>query len=224
MLNKTLWIFGDSFSTPFDNKTLGIWGKEYIEWKGYVPKTFGDVLSEKLGYEVKHLAIGGCDNDTIFERIYQRAPIIKKGDIVIIGWSSIGRFRLATKDNRFITIIPNFIHIAHPLLEFISKDTIEEIIVNRDLGIYRKELYDRIEFLNWLFKESKIIHWTPFNYSDVRIYGVNHVERIVNDTKGELKDGHYSELGHVLMADKFIELINNDELRNGNNTLYKKLI
>lgn len=44
MLNKTLWIFGDSFSTPYDStKLMGKWRFDYCNWKGYIPKTFGEI-------------------------------------------------------------------------------------------------------------------------------------------------------------------------------------
>ena len=152
MLNKTLWIFGDSFSTQFDNKTQGIWGKEYIEWKGYVPKTFGDIIGDELGLEIKHLAVGGCDNDTIFETILKHAPLIKNGDIIIIGWTAVNRFRLASINDKFKTVIPLFSMNIEKEYEYISKTTLEEIIVNRESEVYIEELYHKVEFINWLFK------------------------------------------------------------------------
>ena len=218
MLNKKkIWIFGDSYSTPYSNKEVGAWAKEYIKWKGYEPKTFGDILGDELEVEVMHFGIGGIDNDTLFESIYKSAPLIQKEDIVIIGWSSLIRFRLATLQNKFATIIPNFG--IHNSLSFISKNTIEEILVNRTLWSYYKELYDRIEFLNWLFKDTKLIQWTPFYFNSIKIYGDASITTIHTETNEELKDYHYSEKGHRELANTFLEFINNDKLRNKINSL-----
>ena len=225
MENKqTLWIFGDSFSTPFNNKTLGTWDSEYCKWKGYVPKYFGTILSEELGLNVKHCGIGGVGNDTIFDVVLKQAPNICKGDIVIIGWSNIGRFRLASKENKFQTVIPNFIDTSLKMFDTISKSTLEEILVNRDNELYKKELYIKVEFLNFLFKDMQLIQWTPFNYDGTKIFGFKNVNSIIMETNRELQDGHYSEIGHRDISKEFITILNNDKLRNDNNKLYMHLI
>jgi hypothetical protein len=214
---KTLWVFGDSYSTPYEDRTIGDWVIPYIEWKGYVPKTFGDVLSKQLDITVKHLAKGGLDNDTIFEIIIKSAPLIQKEDIVIIGWSSIHRFRLGNSGKGFTTIIPNFN--VHHTLSFISKNTIEEILVNRSLLGYENELYDRIKFLNWLFDQMILIQWTPFWHKGIKIWGTNSFSTITDETNNLIVDGHYSELGHRQLTNKFLEMINDDELRRNINSI-----
>ena len=70
----------------------------------------------------------------------------------------------------------------------------------------------------------KLIHWTPFTYNGIRIFGFRSVNTILMETNGELRDGHFSESGHTQLASKFIEMFNNDKLRIEANTLYKKLI
>ncbi len=210
---KTLWIFGDSFSTPYDDKTLSGWSERYIQWKGYVPKYFGDIIGEELGLEVRGFGSGGIDNDTIFERILKQAPKIKKGDYVIIGWSSLQRFRLAAKNGLFKTFIPNYIETTSLLFENISVSTIEEIMVNRDSRAYEYELYTKIKFLNWLFRDTKLIHWTSFWYMS-NILGYKDIEKIDIETNDVIKDGHHSERGNQQIAKNFIELFNDDEMRN----------
>ena len=214
---KTLWIFGDSFSTPFEDKTLGSWDTNYCNWKGYVPKHFGDIIGNELGVEVKHFGIGGIDNDTIFERILKQVPKISKGDIVIIGWSTIHRFRLANSTKGFTTIIPNARFKQN--IPFISKDTIEEILVNRSLLGYEYELYDRVKFLNWLFKDMILIQWTPFWDKNIKVWGESGFSTITNETNGLMKDAHYSELGHKQLANKFLEMIGDDTLRKTINSM-----
>jgi hypothetical protein len=226
MSNRTIWIFGDSFSTPFEHNTLGIWCNDYIKWKGYSPKTFGDILSTELDLPVKHLAVGGIGNDSIFEIIQKHAPLIQKEDIVIIGWSSVLRYRLAVSNNTFTTIIPNYLNYNKAIneLDFISNNTLDELIVNRELLIWKEELYNRVKFLNWLFEDMVLIQWTPFKYGDIKINGFSNVHTIKIDTNGKIDDAHYSEQGHQFIASKFKEFIFNDELRIRMNTLHTKYV
>jgi hypothetical protein len=221
---KKLWIFGDSFSTPFDNKIVGQWNTEYCNWKGYIPKHFGDIIGNELGVEVKHFGKGGIGNDTIFEVVLKQAPNISKGDIVIIGWSNIGRIRLVDRDGKFKTIVPNFIDDSLKWFDNISKSTIEEIVVNRTHHLYKEELYTKMEFLNFFFKDMKLIQWTPFIWDGIKILRFKTINTILNETNGELQDGHYSEQGHIEVSKKFINILNDDKLRNNSNRLYKPVI
>ena len=221
-VKNKIWVFGDSFSTQFQNKTIGGWVKRYIEWKGYIPKTFGDMLSEELGLEVIHKGRGGSDNDSIFEAVYCAAPNIQKGDIVIIGWSHVLRFRLVDKAGNFSPIIPNFTSLAKNAFDFISPNTIDEIIVNRNLPMYYTELHNRVLFLNWLFEDMKLIQWTPFYGKETKLYGSQFINIISRETNNEVIDGHYSEIGHRELTDTFIKFINNDNLRNKINSLTYK--
>ena len=213
---KRLWIFGDSFSTPYNDKSVGGWARGYIEWKGYVPKYFGDIIGEEIELEVRGLAVGGVDNDTIFETILKHVPQIEKGDYVIIGWSSTERFRLAAKTGSFKTVIPNFIDIEG--FNDISLSTIEELLVNRSSPIYKEQIYSRALFLNWLFSDMKLIQWTPFWTKGCKLYGLDNISIIKKETDGKIKDGHYSEEGNRQVAKNFIELFNDDEMRDKMNS------
>jgi hypothetical protein len=217
---KKLWIFGDSFSTPFEKQLYASWSLPYVQWKGYLPKTFGDIIGDELGLEVQHLAEGALGNDTIFETIYTNVPLINKGDIVIIGWSSMQRFRLGNDNNKFVTVIPSLK--KYPTLSFISKSTIEEVLVNRTLPIYYDEICKRIIFLNWLFKDMILIQWTPFWDMRIKIWGDSEFSTITNETDGLIVDAHYSELGHKQLANKFLEMIGDDTLRKTINSLCEK--
>ena len=39
----TVWAFGDSLTEAFSPNFK--WTKEYIEWKGYTPKVYGNFVS-----------------------------------------------------------------------------------------------------------------------------------------------------------------------------------
>ena len=219
-----IWIFGDSYSATFDTFGIGLWAEEYIKWKGYLPKTFGDNLADKLKTEVRNFALGGSDNDTIFESIIKNAPEFKKDDIVIVGWSSIIRFRLVNDDNKFDFILPNINN--NNIISDISETTINEILVNRSKPMYFEEFKIRFDFLNWLLKDIKLIQWTPWGgnlhtQEYVIRFSKEDKTHVSIETNGVINDTHYSELGHIELTDDFIKLINDDNLRCENNSISK---
>ena len=219
-----IWIFGDSFSTSFNHNTvINFWGKEYIDFKGYVPKSFGDIMSDKLGTEVKHFARSGICNDTIYELVCENAPLINKDDIVIIGWTDVTRFRLSGHGNEWFQLMPNF-EKNFSKLPNISESTLNEIFVNRSLKLYINEYMKRRNFLNWLFRDNVLIHWTPFLNQFKFILGYGEISTISFETKKQIKNEHYSELGHQQLSDHFIELIGNKNLRDMYNNCDIKLL
>jgi hypothetical protein len=209
---KTLWVFGDSYSALFDSKEIEKWSNVYSNWKGYTPKTFGNLISEKYDIKLNNLAKGGIDNDTMYEMICENVPLIQNDDIIIIGWSNVLRYRLGGINNEWVTIIPNY-DTNLDTLSNISKKTLDEVLYNRSSSLYREEYVSRRNFLNWLFKDNPIIHWTPFTEQYSYILGFTNIETIGEETREQVKDGHYSENGHVELSKQFINLLENDKLR-----------
>ena len=213
-----IWIFGDSYSTSFNHlSTRDFWAKDYISWKGYVPKTFGEIISDELNMEVIYKSKNSFDNDSIFESIYENAHLIKKDDIIIIGWSSTVRCRLSNDSNQWINIIPNRKFSDYELSN-ISKQTLEDILINRTSPLYKDEFIKRRDFLNWLFKDMVLIHWTPFVDQFDFTLGYKNITTIKSETNGEINDGHYSETGHVLLSKNFMDLIKYDNIRKFGNS------
>ena len=55
MSKNKLWVFGDSFSVPFElMKHI-----PYIPYKGYVPKIYSEIIANELGYDLMDNSIGG---------------------------------------------------------------------------------------------------------------------------------------------------------------------
>lgn len=217
----TLWVFGDSYSEPFSILNGMEWKPQYIDWKGYSPKSYGEIVSEHFNLIHRNYAIGGADNYTIFERIVSCVDKIKPDDVIIIGWSHTLRFRLVNKMGVFNPIRPSSLEVVFdinrktPYLD-VSDNTLKEIAINRDSKPYIDELNSNIKLLNFIFKKNKIIHWSPFNQD---IDGVNtttnsliKLERISQETNSLINDGHYSESSHKLISNQFIYIINNYDL------------
>ena len=206
-----IWIFGDSFSVPFETHINNKcdWAIDYCNYKKEIPKTFGSVLSDLLKTDVTNLAIPGCDNYTMFHSYIENIENIKKDDIVIMGWSEVGRFRLATKSNTWVSFVPNF----YPNLEKmenISNQTIMEICVNRLSDIYIDELNHFIKIMKYSLPNNIIYNWSPF--LNIR-NSVANLENIIApsginiETNGLVNDYHYGQSAHLNLAMYFYKKI-----------------
>ena len=198
-MSQKLYIFGDSFSAGFSFESN--WTDPYVNWKGYTPKGFGEIISQKLNLELINLSENALDNYSILQKFCDNEKNIKKNDLVIIGWSSPLRFRLVSKD--WITILPNYDKFSTKEIDKtkISESTLIEILLNRDDIRYCNEVNSWIKLLNNL--DKNIIHWTPFDQRLDCMF-LNKFETIVTETNGKLNDWHFSENGHKQLSDLFI--------------------
>ena len=185
------------------------WSKDYIEWKGYTPKVYGNFVSEGLGYELKNLGKGGSDNYAIFEAFCRAYPLIHDDDIILIGWSSCLRFRLANKHGKWTQILPNFDNYIQDI-PYLSENTADEILVNRSSVKYIEEVNSWIDFINAACNTKKIIHWTHFDKKLNAFYFVDGIERIRNETNGLIDDSHFSENGHKEVSKELLHIIENN--------------
>jgi len=63
MYKKQLWVFGDSFSVPFEKVKDE---HPYVPYKGYCPKIFSNIISENLNLQLMDRSHGGSSNYDIF--------------------------------------------------------------------------------------------------------------------------------------------------------------
>ena len=212
-----LWVFGDSFSATNDRPVLEGWRLDYAKWKGYVPKVFSDFLSDKLGASARNMGVSGADNYTIIDTIIDSLNKINPEDIILIGWSSTIRFRVASKNNSFLTIRPNNLNNQSTIkdtsyLTDVCVDCLSEIVVNRNDQIYIDEINRYIKLVNHMYPNNVVIHWSPFKQETEGMYVTPiepKIERITEETNGLFYDQHFSEFGHQQISDYFYELIKN---------------
>jgi len=222
-MNK-LWVFGDSFSATNKQNNLENWRAQYKNWKGYTPLVWGDFLSLKIQHKLNNCAISATDNYTIFESIIDVIDTINENDIVIVGWSSVIRFRLIDKKGGFTTIRPNDYNLdnkpftraslTNPIqFNDISINTINELLINRDNILFQYEVNRFIKIINLcLINKCRVIHWSPFIIQNksmdiIKIDCLEYLEKIVDETNGYIKDNHYSENGHRVLSEYFYDLI-----------------
>ncbi len=191
-------IFGDSFSCEYDRMSI-----EYVKWKGYVPKNFPELLSDKLNLKYFNFAQGGFDNYTIFHSIINNIKIIEEDDIVIIGWSLIERFRLVN-DKNWISI-GNYSIDAK--IKDISSNTILECLSNRltNSDLYIQELNNFIFIINSLLKNNIIIHWSWTDYNANFTVPYIKYDSIKNETN--IDDLHHNEKSAVEYYNLFLNFL-----------------
>jgi hypothetical protein len=212
-----LWVFGDSFSATNDRRIIERWRLDYINWKGYVPKVFSDFLSEKLNISARNMSVSGADNYTIIESIIDCLNKINSDDIILIGWSSTIRSRIASKNNTFLTIRPNNLNNQSTIkdtsyLTDVCVDCLSEIVVNRNNQIYIDEINKYIKLINHMYPDNVIIYWSPFQQEKEGMFVTPiepKIEKIFEETNGKLPDTHYGEFGHEQISEYFYGLIKN---------------
>jgi len=193
----TLWTFGDSLTAPFDKKYE--WSRNYLQWKGYDPKVYPNLISEKLNLQLNNLAIPGSDNYSIFQTFCNISHKIKKDDVVIFGWSSPIRFRLATKYNTWKTFIPNYSE-NQADIEGVSPESINEILLNRENLNFSEEVNSWIKLIETFLGDIKNVQWTTFDHR-LNAHMIRNLQTIRVETNGEVDDGHFSEKGHVELSE-----------------------
>lgn len=217
----TLWTFGDSFTEYYhpSSPTHRNWRDEYIEWKGYIPKVYGEVIAEKLNMNLVNKGKNGCCNLYILEEFCKIVNQIKKDDIVIFGWTSQQRFRLPDKDNNWTYFNPELKeknpdrYMVHGQIEnfgILSKSTVIETLINRTNSIYSTEICNWINLINFALQDITTFHWSWFNYNGIcGICQSKNYKTIKQETNNVVIDGHWCEKGHYQFAEFVIDRLAN---------------
>lgn len=202
---STLWTFGCSFTAnydpieglhyPFEN----IFDKYKAYRGGNFPKIWPELLSEKLKMDLMNCAKGGSSNYKILNQFFDVCDIIEKNDIVIFGWTSVLRFRVANfSEDIFNEILPNNTNFSG---DDVSTSALNEIVYNRSHILWVNEVRNWIRMIN-VFAESKgfeVYHWT----SDETIFDqfstfIDEKKYIIIDESTN-ETGKTNLLGHINM-------------------------
>jgi hypothetical protein len=216
-----IYAFGDSFTNCY-NDSAAKWVSDYVNWKGYTPKSYIDLISEHYNVENINFAKQGNDNYSIIESFLENYKRFEKGDIIIINWSHIERFRVLDKNKNWSSVVPNvFENEIKNGKHDLSKETLGEILVNRVSQKYADELNLWINFIDFVFKDLKIVQWTVPTTYFIDVYNLPQYETITSETKNEIMNGHYSEKGNLDLSKDIIKIIEGTYTRRKN---YKKTL
>jgi hypothetical protein len=238
MSRKTLWTFGCSFTAeyhPVGHPQQRSKYDDYKDWRGGdLPKVWPTVLGEIMDYDVKNCGEGGAANQTIFWKFIDEHKKFQKGDLVIIGWTSLLRFvAYNERDGHMNNILPSFINTNGT--HIFSDQTLIEVFNNRSHPEWNAELWRWISLINSFchLNGVHILHWNSddlfFNekYDDKDEVGTfirttddsldvfEFSRRLYSDgkhtmeyeTSGAVMDLHSGELGHLSQARYFYEFI-----------------
>ena len=162
VLKPKLFVFGDSHTQTFSshNDANSQWAVDYINHIGYCPKNYSDVISEYYDIEVINEGKGGSSNYTIFDKFIEIYNKINPQDIVIFGWTSEGRFRIANEVNDFVDVIPFNPH--PPQNDDVPKSITDTISLNKvTYNVWWKEINNFIKIAKGLLpKNRNILSWT----------------------------------------------------------------
>lgn len=229
---STLWTMGCSYTADYttnllENVTEGNYHLFRKYRGGTFPKTWPKLLSEKLNMDVVNLGFPGADNYTIFQQFNDNCHKIQSGDMVIVGWSMINRFRMAHPKNNHFTL---FTSTNDNLLDYWSSRTIEEIFVNRLSKTWTEEIYGYTNLIEQLglAKGFNTFFWSAdpvlineesnefknqrkFLLPDCELGMIQHLINnhgalnISFETEHTIKDTHLGQQGHEVMADLFYD-------------------
>ena len=209
---KRLWVFGDSFSTPWSQTK----GEHKRYWVQKNPIHFEQILLQELSVEAStNLAVSGYSNSDIIETIGKNIKDIDESDYVLIGWSDITRYRTRVLNkNQWTTVSINNIRPHTPN----SPKYFHEECFSRDHQIVVEELESWICILNRALPKNTL-HWTPFQdqvvHHKMDLFTPNFkLKRIFEE--GEVNDKHITEEAHKDVANWMIDIFNNGKPSNIN--------
>lgn len=201
---NNLWVFGDSFSTPFS------YFKQYCEFKGYTPKTYYEIIGETLNMDIKPHGNGGADNHTILDRIIENLHNIKDGDIILIGWTDWFRTRVINDNGEWECLNPGHVNQPTVGISNYSIGSIKDIILNRDHPKYIAEMNNIIRLVKFSLRNNKVIDWCWIDEDNVLNCEIKHIGRqmtIKEETKNLIWDYHWGEKGHEILAKEILKII-----------------
>jgi hypothetical protein len=168
---NNLVVFGCSFTEGFDGVSVDDNYERYEKFLGHKPKSWVNILAQKLGMFLINRGHAGMGNDIIFQDFCDNFKRIKPGDIVIYQWTYVQRFMVAAAPDSYswYPFVPYTFSFQD---ENFSKNTYDEILYNRTYIQWLSQIksYERVieHIVNSLGAtiyfwsvDNKIIYETP---------------------------------------------------------------
>ena len=233
---NTLYTFGCSYTQGFNRSENNESYKLFKDYRGgNLPKDWSTLLSEKLGFELKNYGEDASGNNQIFQEICSHCDEFNGGDIVIVGWTFIDRYRWVDYENNTWKKHGS----GHINENYITKSTHEEIVYNRTHPFYIQEIYNYEKIIDELSfnKKFKVYYWSAAENNiitnipteklrEIKKYILsdeihpdnNNLRQIITkkggltikeETNGFVNDIHLGESGHKIQSELFYKHIMN---------------
>jgi hypothetical protein len=228
-----LYTFGCSNTAPYHELTKGY--RDYKKFRGgSFPPIWPELLAKKLAFELVNYAQHGTGNDSILYEFCKHVNEIKKGDLVIIGWTFNTRYMWPDKKSK------KWEHLVGEYDENLDLTfpTHHEIMVNRMdkdvIPLLSEQVHMWINLINRVAESVgfTVKYWSSdgdITYPDhngfpcdgltIKNVLVHHYvfdvvrmldgEQISEETKGEVNDAHWGESGHQKVCEIFYTHIKN---------------
>lgn len=223
-----LFVFGCSFTQPYFDNLNGDLSEggytKYRKWKGGTfPKTWSELLAEKLGLNLINYGRGGACNYYTMREYNNHCHEIQENDLVIVQWTHVERYWICENHTQLVNVAGNW------QFDSIGLDpkTAEEIYVNRSNKPWATEIYSFEKNIDNMSKlgNYKTFYWSACDTiinsesnefkSDPKYllsecdesamyYYARRYEnlRICNETNNQVTDMHYGEIGHKFLFEK----------------------
>jgi hypothetical protein len=202
---RKLWAFGDSNTEVYNIEN--VWANDYLKWKGYSPKVYIELLSEHYNCELHNFAKSGTNNYYIFQKFCENVSNFEYGDIIVLQWSEVTRFRLVDDSNEWVDFYFNNSHSKNKLSNFnnLNIESIQQVLTNRLKNRWMDEIYAWENVVNIVLKDKKYIMWSPFTNAGGYGRWVKSMETISNETNKLIDDPHLSENGQIKLSKLLID-------------------
>ena len=215
---KNLWIFGDSFSAPFEGLAYWTWFQEYLTFLGKDRfDTWQEIVAKNLNLNLIELGETAISNSEIFDRFTMNCSKFEEGDTVVINWTFTERFRVpAEKGNKFVNLVPAHLKKTDYENCYFSFDDIQKIGASRTHILYQIEINNWANLINEFckLKNIKVIFWgltntqAYYDFEFTQELKVEHKLRIL-DHQVENLDHHYSIYGHKYVGGLVTQVLAN---------------
>jgi hypothetical protein len=220
MTKNTLWTFGDSmtFGHACNVNCTTKMKDDYLPYKKEGDDIWPNHLGRFLDYEVKNFGKNGASNDYIFDSIIENFNDIKENDVVVINTTLYGRIEVPIGDYTF-SILSSY-ETTKKVIEGQNnedyRDKVEAVINYQyhfsNHKFYKERHRKRFQFIKDRLKEDKklkfVYLWSLED--DDAIYGT--FQKIKDDTKGKIDDGHFSFKGHIDFAHYIASMMDSKKL------------
>ncbi len=234
-MQQKLWAFGDSFTEGhgcINNSPTT------LEYRNFLNKKkdeniliYPELVANEFGLELVNTAMGGNGNEIILDMLYKNIANISKDDYVILGISFFNRYDFVMNKRIHTVVLKNMENTDsyNQLLldNNLSKNTIQQILVNRYDDIFKERLIRKLNaikllLLNYcknvcvwtvddmLLERNNDIFFLPNEFKQFNQFLPYH--DINFETNGLIKDHHFGENGHKVFGEEMIKYFKSIEV------------